>query len=156
MLLHLLYSKPTHALLLNTLSHPHVKTLKLLKKRFVKTSLKPYMFRSLLYDHPQGSSFVLSALPLFRLFASSSCLFGMWLYVVRNVMFALENDSMVLFIKDMKELKHMTKTKKWTYLCVCVCLMYLSVGCLVMHCLLLRVGAARVHTTGLVCLPAVL
>jgi hypothetical protein len=29
------------------------------------------MFRSLLYDHPQGSSFVLSALPLLRLLASS-------------------------------------------------------------------------------------
>jgi hypothetical protein len=29
--LYLLYSKPTHALLLNTLSHPHFKTLKLLK-----------------------------------------------------------------------------------------------------------------------------
>jgi hypothetical protein len=28
---------------------------------------KTYMFRSLLYDHPQGSSSVLSALPLFRL-----------------------------------------------------------------------------------------
>jgi hypothetical protein len=40
------------------------------------------MFRSLLYDHPQGSSFVLSALPLLSLFASSSCLFGMSLYVV--------------------------------------------------------------------------
>jgi hypothetical protein len=40
------------------------------------------MFRSLLYDHPQGLSFVLSALPLLRLLASSSCLFGMWLYVV--------------------------------------------------------------------------
>jgi hypothetical protein len=40
------------------------------------------MFRSLLYDHPQVSSFVLSALPLLRLFASSNCLFGMWLYVV--------------------------------------------------------------------------
>jgi hypothetical protein len=40
------------------------------------------MFRSLLYGHPQGSSFVLSALQLLRLFASSSCLFGMWLYVV--------------------------------------------------------------------------
>jgi hypothetical protein len=26
------------------------------------------MFRSLLYDHPQGSSFVLSVLPLLRLF----------------------------------------------------------------------------------------
>jgi hypothetical protein len=37
MLLHLLYSKPTHALLLNTLSHPHFKTLKLFKKCFVKT-----------------------------------------------------------------------------------------------------------------------
>jgi hypothetical protein len=76
MLLHLLYSKPTHALLLNTLSHPHFKTLKLFKKSNVKTPLKPYMFRSLLYDRPQGSSFVLSALPLLRLFASSSCLFG--------------------------------------------------------------------------------
>jgi hypothetical protein len=31
MLLHLLYSKPTHALLLNTLSHRHFKTLKLLQ-----------------------------------------------------------------------------------------------------------------------------
>jgi hypothetical protein len=30
-ILFLLYSKPTHALLLNTLSHPHFKTLKLLK-----------------------------------------------------------------------------------------------------------------------------
>jgi hypothetical protein len=45
-------------------------------------SLKPYMFLSLLYDHPQGSYFVLSVLPLLRLFASSNCLFGMWLYVV--------------------------------------------------------------------------
>jgi hypothetical protein len=43
MLLHLLYSKPTHALLLNTPSRLHFKTLKLLKKSFVKTSLKPYM-----------------------------------------------------------------------------------------------------------------
>ena len=34
--------------------------------------------------------------------------------------------------------------------CVCVCLMYLSVGCLVVKCLLLHVGAARVHITGLV------
>ena len=32
--------------------------------------------------------------------------------------------------------------------CVCVCLMYLSVGCLVVNCLLLFVGAARVHITG--------
>jgi hypothetical protein len=54
---------------------------KIVKKCFVKTSLKPYMFRSLLYDHPQGLSFVLSALPLLRLFASSCCLFGMWQYV---------------------------------------------------------------------------
>jgi hypothetical protein len=40
------------------------------------------MFRSLLYDHPQGSSFVLSALPLLRLFVLSFALFGVWLYVV--------------------------------------------------------------------------
>jgi hypothetical protein len=37
----LLYVKPTHALLLNTLSHPHFKTLKLLKNVFdVKVCLK--------------------------------------------------------------------------------------------------------------------
>jgi hypothetical protein len=35
---------------------------------FVKVSLKkPYMFRSLFYDHLQGSSFVLSAFTTFRL-----------------------------------------------------------------------------------------
>jgi hypothetical protein len=34
------YLKPTQAHLLNTLSHPHYKTLKLLKKCFVKTLLK--------------------------------------------------------------------------------------------------------------------
>jgi hypothetical protein len=49
---------------------------------FCKNVLKPYMFWSLLYDHPQGSSFVLSALQLLRLFASPSCLFCMRLYVV--------------------------------------------------------------------------
>jgi hypothetical protein len=59
------------------------------------------MFRSLLYDHSQRSSFALSSLQILRLFASSSCLFGMWLYVV--------------------------------YVCVCVCPMYLSVGCLVVN-----------------------
>jgi hypothetical protein len=32
---------------------------------------KPYMFRSLSYDHPQGLSFVLSAFTTFPLFASS-------------------------------------------------------------------------------------
>jgi hypothetical protein len=32
---------------------------------------KTYMFRSLFYDHPQGSSSVLSALPLLRMLASS-------------------------------------------------------------------------------------
>jgi hypothetical protein len=39
------------------------------------------MFLSLSYNHPQGSSFVLSALPLLRLFASSFALFGVRLYV---------------------------------------------------------------------------
>jgi hypothetical protein len=39
------------------------------------------MFRSLSYDHPQGSSFVLSALPLLRLSASSFALFGVWHYI---------------------------------------------------------------------------
>jgi hypothetical protein len=32
---------------------------------------KPYMFRPLMYDHPQGLSFVLSALTIFPLLASS-------------------------------------------------------------------------------------
>jgi hypothetical protein len=41
---------------------------------------KPYMFWSLSYDHPQGSSFVLSALPLLRLFALSFA-FSAWLHV---------------------------------------------------------------------------
>jgi hypothetical protein len=35
-------------------------------------------------------------------------------------------------------------------MCVCARLMYLSVGCLVVKCLLVHVGAARVHITGLV------
>jgi uncharacterized membrane protein YccF (DUF307 family) len=48
-------------------------------KHFIK---EPYIFRSLSYDHPQGSCFVLSALPLLSLFASSFALFGVWLYVV--------------------------------------------------------------------------
>jgi hypothetical protein len=40
------------------------------------------MFRSLLYDHPQGLSFVLSALPLFRCLHRHLPLFSMWLYAV--------------------------------------------------------------------------
>jgi hypothetical protein len=72
MLVHLLYSKPTHALILNTLSHPHFKTLKLLKNIFLKTSLKnPTRFGHYCMTIFRGSSFVLSALPLLRLFASS-------------------------------------------------------------------------------------
>jgi hypothetical protein len=51
---------------------------KIVKKCFVKIIKKPYMFWSLLYDHPQGSSFVLSALPLLRLLACFViCLFDM-------------------------------------------------------------------------------
>jgi hypothetical protein len=63
---------------------------------------KPYMFRSLLYDHPQGLSSVLSALPLLRLLASSftysvcgrmpsmcmcvwcTCLWIVWLFTTRQ------------------------------------------------------------------------
>jgi hypothetical protein len=52
---------------------------------FCKSIIKePYMFRSLLYDHPQGLSFVLSAFTTFPLLASSFALFGMWLYAVCN------------------------------------------------------------------------
>jgi hypothetical protein len=49
-------------LLKKTLSYIHIKNTKnLLKKCSVKGAIKPYMFRSLFHDHPQGSSFVLSA-----------------------------------------------------------------------------------------------
>ena len=41
------------------------------------------MFRSQLFDHPQGTVFrAQCCYYLLCLFASSSCLFGMWLYVV--------------------------------------------------------------------------
>jgi hypothetical protein len=56
------------------------------------------MFRSLLYDHPQASSFVLSALPLLRLLALS------FAYSVCGRMPSM-----------------------------CVCPVYLSVGCLVVN-----------------------
>jgi hypothetical protein len=58
---------------------------------------KPYMFLSLLYDHPQGLSFVLSAFTTFPLLASS---------------FAF------------------SVCGRMPSMCVCVCLVYLSVGCL--------------------------
>jgi hypothetical protein len=51
------------------------------------------MFRSLLYDRPQGSSFVLSAFTTFLMFASS---FVFFYVAVCNVMFALENNSTIL------------------------------------------------------------
>jgi hypothetical protein len=40
------------------------------------------MFWSLLYDHPQGLSFVLSAFTTFSLACFVICLFGMWPYAV--------------------------------------------------------------------------
>jgi hypothetical protein len=55
---------------------------------------------------------------LLRLFASSSCWIGMWLYVVCNVMIALEWFHDFIY-QDMKEMNHMTE-KGWTYLRVCV------------------------------------
>jgi len=65
-----------------THSHSHLKLL--IVKNVCKThQLKPYMFRSQLFDHLQGVVFRAQyCYYLLCLFASSSCLFGMWLYVV--------------------------------------------------------------------------
>jgi hypothetical protein len=81
------------------------------------------MFWSLLYDHPQGSSFVLSALPLLRLFASSRCLFRMWLYVVYVCVCPMYLSVGCLVVRCVGV----------CCLCMCVCPMYLSVGCLVVR-----------------------
>jgi len=89
---------------------------------------------------------------LLCLFASSSCLFGMWLYVVCNIIFALEWFHDFIY-QGMKKWSIWRKGYGFTY--VCACLMYLSVGCMVVNCLLLRVGAAQVRIAGLVHWPAV-
>jgi hypothetical protein len=85
---------------------------------------------------------------LLCLFASSSCLFGMWLYVVCNIIFALEWFHDFIYTRYEESEAYDGKWCRLTY--VCACLMYLSVGCLVVNCLLRRVAAARVHITGLV------
>jgi hypothetical protein len=89
---------------------------------------------------------------LLCLFASSSCLFGMWLYVVCSIIFALEWFYDFIY-QDMKKWNIWWKGYGLTY--VCACLMYLPAAGLVVNCLLLRVGAARGHITGLVHWPAV-
>jgi hypothetical protein len=102
-MIHILNSKPTHALLLNTLSHTHFKTLKLLKKKsFVKTSLKnPTCFghycmtilrsRPLYLVHYHFSAFLLRHLPIryvavCRLCACvrCSCLWIVWSFMTRQ------------------------------------------------------------------------
>jgi hypothetical protein len=71
MLLHLLYLKPTHALILkHTFKSTFIKTLKLVKMFCKSIIKKPYMFWSLFYDHPQGLSLVLSAFTTFPLQAA--------------------------------------------------------------------------------------
>jgi hypothetical protein len=82
------------------------------------------MFRSLLYDHPQGSSFVLSALSLLRLLTSS------FTYSVCGCM-----PSMCMCVRCT------CLWVVWSFMCpvylsvgclvVYVCPVYLSVGCLV-------------------------
>jgi hypothetical protein len=64
-------------LLQKTLFYIHIKNTKnLLKKCPVKgVIIKPYMFRSLFHDHPQGSSFVLSAPTTYQPRASSFVFF---------------------------------------------------------------------------------
>jgi len=101
------------------------------------------MFRSQLFDHLQGVILCASAITTF-----SACLcrlFGMRLYVVCNIIFALEWFHDYIYQDMKKKLSIWRKGYGLTY--VCACLMYLSVGCLVVNCLLLRVGAVRVHIT---------
>jgi hypothetical protein len=78
---------------------------------------KPYMFRSLSYDHPQGLSFVLIPLPLLRLFVSSFALLGVWLYVsmwVCGCMYLCECVALCIYVSV------------WLYVCtyVSVCPTY--------------------------------
>jgi len=144
--------KPTHALFLKHI-HINIQNTKLLKI-FVKRTIKTLHVSVTIGWPPSGGRLsCLVLLLLLCLFASSSCLFGMWLYVVCSIIFALQWFHDFIY-QDMKKVKHMTeKGCGLTY--VCACLMYLSVGCLVVNCLSLRVGAARVHITGLVRWPAV-
>jgi len=77
------------------------------------------MFRSQLFYHLQGVVFrAWCCYYRLCLFASSSCLFGMWLYVVCSIIFALEWFHDFIY-QDMNKMKHMME-KVWTYLCVCV------------------------------------
>ena len=78
-----LLSQPAYCYiyLIQTNSCTLFKTHSHLKHKIVKNVCKTYMFRSQLFDYLQGPSFMLSAVTT-SLFASSSCLFGMWLYVV--------------------------------------------------------------------------
>jgi hypothetical protein len=101
------------------------------------------MFRSLLYDHPQGLSFVLSAFTNFPAACFVICLFGMWQYAVCNAIYALQNNSTVFIYQDMNELKTYDGRISLTY--VYVFPVYLSVGRLVVNCILLCVVAARAH-----------
>jgi hypothetical protein len=60
-----------------TLFYIQIKNTKNLLKCFVKgVFIKPYMFRSLFHDHPQGSSFVLIAPTTYQPPASSFVFFG--------------------------------------------------------------------------------
>jgi hypothetical protein len=107
-----LYSKPTHALLLNTLSHPRFKTLEL-KKSFVKIIKNPTCFGHYHMTILRGR--LLYFVPYYF-----ACLLRHLHYSVCgcNVMFALENNAMVLFTKIWRRLKHVTEKldlTMWVY-----------------------------------------
>jgi hypothetical protein len=98
------------------------------------------MFWSLLYDHPQGSSFVLSAFTTFRLLASSFAFSVCGCMPCAMRCLHKKKNFTVFIYQDMKKLKTYDGRIRLTY--VYVCSVYLSVGCLVMNCLLLPVVAA--------------
>jgi hypothetical protein len=99
------------------------------------------MFRSPLFDHPQGLSFVLSASTTFPLV----CFVQLFIRYV--AVCCLQCNVCIRMIPWFFIYQYMKNWCMWQKKCgltyVCVGPMYLSVGCLVVKCLLLRVRAAR-------------
>ena len=98
------------------------------------------MFRSQLFDHLQGVVFLAQCCYyILCLFASSSCLFGMWLYVV--YVCVCVPDVLVCGMFGCGYYFSACLHRQVVYLvcgcmlstCVCACLMYLFVGCLVVN-----------------------
>jgi hypothetical protein len=90
--------------------------LKIFVKHIIKTI---HVSVTIVWPSSGGRLSCLVLLIFLCLFASSSCLFGMWLYVVCNIMFALEWFHDFIY-QDMKKLKHMTKRGIDLHMCVCV------------------------------------